>query len=169
MNTDMRMRTRTMTNTKCGVIAPPSTPFPEDTSEYYGWFSEAHQQLRVSNPSNHKFNEKLMNSPPYCYWTQGDRKVLVTEVTHTSIPTPRQVANGDIYLGKVDKYWGRSYTRIAENALHLKTNSSADHTADIRTTARPATAELTFSPNTSVWTTDSHTTGSTPSTILGVE
>jgi hypothetical protein len=55
-----------------------------------------------------------MVSPPYCYWTQGDRKVLVTEVSHTSIPTPRQVANGDIYLGRVDKYWGRSYTRFAE-------------------------------------------------------
>jgi hypothetical protein len=45
------------------------------------------------------------------YWTQGDQKVLVTEITHSSIPTPRQVKNGDIYLGQVDKYWGRSYTR----------------------------------------------------------
>ena len=164
----MRTRMNTRTNSKFGVIAPPSTPFPEDTIEYYGWYSEAHQQLRVSNPSNHAFNEKLMKSPPYCYWTQGEQKVLVTKVTHTSIPTPRQVANGDIYLGKVDKYWGRSYTRLAKN--DLKTNGSTDHSANTRTTtARPSTADLTFSPNTSVWTTDSHTTGSTPSTVFGVE
>ena len=90
---------------------PPSTPFPEDTSEYYGWFSEALQQLRVSYPSTHKFNGKILEGPPYMYWTQGDNKVLVTEITHTSIPTPRQVANGDICVGRVDKYWGRSYVR----------------------------------------------------------
>jgi hypothetical protein len=100
------------------TTTPPSTPFPEDTNEYHGWYSEALQQLRVSNPSHHKFNSKIMVSPPYCYWTQGDQKVLVTEVTHTSIPTPRQVKNGDIYLGKIDKYWGRSYTR--HGVLNLK-------------------------------------------------
>ena len=104
--------------TKICPPAPPSTPFPEDTSEYHGWYSEALQQLRLSYPSRHKFNGKLMVSPPYMYWTQGDQKVLVTEVTHTSIPTPRQGANGDIYLGKIDKYWGRSYTRLGE--LNLK-------------------------------------------------
>jgi hypothetical protein len=38
--------------------------------------------------------------------------VLVTDVTHSSIPTARQVKNGDIYIGQVDKYWGRSYTRL---------------------------------------------------------
>lgn len=99
-------------------FTPPSTPFPEDTAEYHGWYSEAQQQLRVSYPSRHKFNGKLMISPPYCYWTQGDQKVLVTEITHTSIPTPRQVKNGDIYLGRLDKYWGRSYTRLGQ--LNLK-------------------------------------------------
>jgi len=98
--------------TKVCPPAPPSTPFPEDTNEYHGWYSEAAQQLRVSYPSRHKYNRQIMESPPYCYWMQGDRKVLVTEVTHTSIPTPRQVANGDIYLGRIDKYWGRSYTRL---------------------------------------------------------
>ena len=55
------------------------------------------------------------------YWTlhegtageeHAGTKVLVTEITHTSIPTPRQVANGDICVGRVDKYWGRSYTRL---------------------------------------------------------
>ena len=90
---------------------PPSTPFPEDTSEYYGWFSEALQQLRVSYPSRHKINGKILESPPYMYWTQGGDKVLVTEITHTSIPTPRQVTNGDICVGRVDSYVGRSYVR----------------------------------------------------------
>ena len=96
---------------------PTSTPFPEDTSEYYGWFSQALQQMRVSYPSRHKFNGKIMESPPYMYWTlhggDAETKVLVTEITHTSIPTPRQVANGDIFVGRVDKYWGRSYRRLA--------------------------------------------------------
>jgi hypothetical protein len=56
------------------------------------------------------------------YWTlhesaaageeRAGTKVLVTEITHTSIPTPRQVANGDICVGRVDKYWGRSYTKL---------------------------------------------------------
>ena len=91
---------------------PPSTPFPEDTSEYYGWFSEALQQLRVSNPTSHNYAGKIIQGPAYMYWTQGDKKVLVTEITHTSIPTARQVANGDICVGRVDKYWGRSYTRL---------------------------------------------------------
>ena len=107
--TNERTNERTMTT-------PTSTPFPEDTSEYYGWFSQALQQMRVSYPSRHKFNGKIMESPPYMYWTLhgGDpgTKVLVTEITHTSIPTPRQVANGDIFVGRVDKYWGRSYTRV---------------------------------------------------------
>ncbi len=94
--------------------APPSTPFPEDTNEYYGWFSEAVQQLRVSYPSRHKINGKILESPPYTYWMQGDKKVLVTEVTHTSIPTPRQVANGDICVGRVDRYVGREYVRIVK-------------------------------------------------------
>ena len=82
--------------------------------EYHGWYSDVQQQMRVSYPSRHKFNGKLMVSPPYCYWTQGDQKVLVTEITHTSIPSPDQVKNGHIYLGVVDKCWGRSYTRLEQ-------------------------------------------------------
>jgi len=93
---------------------PPSTPYPEDTTLYFGWFSPALQQLRVLNQTEHKHHGKIMTSPPYTYWTQGDRKVLVTEITHTNIPTPRQIKNGDIYLGQLDKYWGRSYTRLEE-------------------------------------------------------
>ena len=104
-----------MTTPRTIPRTPTSTPFPEDTSEYYGWFSQALQQMRVSYPSRHKFNGKIMESPPYMYWTLhgGDpgTKVLVTEITHTSIPTPRQVANGDIFVGRVDKYWGRTYVR----------------------------------------------------------
>lgn len=94
--------------------APPPTPLPEQTDLYFGWFSQAQQQMRVSEPIEHKFNGRVIISPPYCYWTQGDRKVLVTEITHSGIPTPRQVKNGDIYLGQVDKYCCRSYTRLAE-------------------------------------------------------
>ena len=94
--------------------APPSTPMPEQTELYFGWFSEAQQQMRISNPTQHSLNGKKITSPPYTYWTQGDRKVLVTEITHSGIPTPRQVKNGDIYLGQVDKYCCRSYTRLAE-------------------------------------------------------
>ena len=94
--------------------APPSTPMPEQTDLYFGWFSQAQQQMRISYPTEHIHNGKTMKSPPYTYWTQGDRKVLVTEITHSGIPTPRQVKNGDIYLGQVDKYCCRSYTRLAE-------------------------------------------------------
>ena len=89
----------------------------EANVQYYGWFSPALQQLRLSYPTRHKFNGKLLTSPPYIYWTlhaDADAKelVLVTEVTHSSTPTPRQVANGDIYVGRLDTYWGRSYTKL---------------------------------------------------------
>lgn len=93
-------------------MTPPSTPYPEDTSVFFGWYSEAAQQLRVSYPSKHIIHGKIIMKPPYCYWTQGEKKVLVTEVTHTNIPTPRQVENGDICVGQLDKYWGRSYSRL---------------------------------------------------------
>ena len=136
---------RTMT-TKICPPAPSSTPFPEDTSEYHGWYSEAQQRLRVLHPSRHKFNGKIIVSPPYMYWTQGDQKVLVTEVTHTSIATPRQVANGDIYLGRVDKYWGRSYTRLSANVL--KTDGSADHSP---TLGRPPDQPPPTCPWTKTW------------------
>ena len=91
-----------------------STPFQEDTALYFGWFSEANQQLRVQHQTMHRYNGKILISPPYTYWTRDDKLVLVTEITHSSIPTPRQVKNGDIYLGQLDKYWGRSCTRLNE-------------------------------------------------------
>ncbi len=102
-----------------------ATEATEANVQYYGWFSPALQQLRLSYPTRHKFNGKLLTSPPYIYWTlhadtdadadaDADAKelVLVTEVTHSSTPTPRQVANGDIYVGRLDTYWGRSYTKL---------------------------------------------------------
>jgi hypothetical protein len=86
-----------------------------EANEIHGWFCPALQQLRLSYPSRHKFNGKILTSPPYIYWTlHTDAKALalVTEVTDTCIPTPRQIANGDIYVGRLDKYWGRSYTKL---------------------------------------------------------
>ena len=100
-----------MTTTSCPP-APPSTPYPEDTTLFFGWYSEAQQQLRVANPCEHRYNGKIIMSPPYCYWIQRDKKVLVTEVTHTSIPTPRQVKNCDICIGQLEKYFGRTYSRL---------------------------------------------------------
>lgn len=99
-------------NTKTCPPPPPSTPYPDNTHVFYGWYSEAQQQMRIKNPTEHPYNGKIIKSPPYCYWTQGDKKVLVTEVTHTSIPTPRQIANGDICVGQVEKYFGRLYSRL---------------------------------------------------------
>jgi hypothetical protein len=81
---------------------------------YYGWYSEALQQLRVSHQTEHAYRGKLYASPPYTYWYKGDKKILVTEITTCSIPTPRQIKNGDIYLGSLDKYCGRSYKRLKE-------------------------------------------------------
>ena len=94
---------------------PPPTPSPEQTSLYYGWYSPALQQLRLSNPTHHTFQGKSIMGPPYTYWYQGEKRVLVTEITHTSIPTARQVKNGDLYVGPIDKYCCRSYMRLSES------------------------------------------------------
>jgi hypothetical protein len=90
-----------------------------EANEIHGWFCPALQQLRLSYPSRHKFNGKILTSPPYIYWTlhtdaDADAKslALVTEVTDSCVPTPRQIANGDIYVGRLDKYWGRAYTKL---------------------------------------------------------
>jgi hypothetical protein len=98
-----------------------STLIPASEQTYYGWYCEAIQQLRVSYPSRHKFEGKILISPPYCYWKQGNRKVLVTEVTNTAFPTPRQVKNGDIFLGPLDSYQGRTYRRLSEKDVQLQT------------------------------------------------
>ena len=90
---------------------PPQTPEPGQTSIYYGWYSDAIQHLRICNPTEHKNKNKTQTlmSPPFTYWKQDDKLVLLTEVTLSPIPTARQIKNGDIYLGIVDKYHGRSY------------------------------------------------------------
>ena len=101
---------------------PTSTPAPahplshEDTSQYHGWYSPALQQLRLSHPTYHSFKGTVMMGPPYTYWYQGKKRVLVTEITHTGVPTARQVKNGDIYVGQIDKYCCRSYMRFRESS-----------------------------------------------------
>ena len=96
---------------KSGQIkeCPPPPPVPCDVSVYYGWYSEAQQQLRVGNPTVHWNSRtgRVVQSPPYTYYLQGDRRVLVTEITHSSLPTLRQQKNGDVCVGRVDGYWGR--------------------------------------------------------------
>jgi hypothetical protein len=94
---------------------------PASEQIYYGWYCEAVQQLRVSYPSRHKFEGKILTSPPYCYWKQTDKLVLVTEVTNTAFPTPRQVKNGDIFLGPLDSYHGRSYRRLSDKEIQAPT------------------------------------------------
>lgn len=110
---------------------PPPTPVPCDVSVYYGWYSEAQQQLRVGNPTVHWNSRtgRVVQSPPYTYYLQGDRRVLVTEITHSSLPTIRQQKNGDVCVGRVDGYWGRGgeeggyasslYTKAAQHIVAL--------------------------------------------------
>ena len=101
-------------NRKKSPATPPSTPVPDQPTVYYGWYSEAQQQLRVGNPTEHfnKLTGYMVQSPPYTYYLQGDRRVLVTEITHSSLPTLRQQRNGDICIGQVDSYCGRSFYRV---------------------------------------------------------
>ena len=86
---------------------------------YYGWYSEAVQCLRKCNPTEHPCKKKgiTLTSPPYTYWKQGNKLVLVTEITTSAFRTPRQVQNGDIFLGPLDSYYGRSYRRFSDKEL----------------------------------------------------
>ena len=99
----------------------PSTPTTQVASEstrvYYGWYSEALQRLRVLHPTEHIFKGSQIFGPPYMYYSQGDRKVLVTEISHTWVPTPRQVKNGDICVGRVDVYLGRTHRLLRADEL----------------------------------------------------
>lgn len=81
---------------------------------YYGWYSEALQQLRISHQTEHVYLGKLYVSPPYTYWYKDNKKILVTEITTSPLPTQRQIKNGDIYLGPLDKYCFRSYVRLKD-------------------------------------------------------
>jgi hypothetical protein len=53
-----------------------------------------------------------IKSPPYTYWLQGNKKVLVTDVTLTPEVMKRHSENGAIFLGKLDKFCCRSYTKL---------------------------------------------------------
>jgi hypothetical protein len=89
----------------------------ESNVEYYGWFSEEVQMLRSVKPVEHKLRgdgSKTMTikSPPYTYWLQGNKKVLVTDVTLTPEAMKRHSENGAMFLGKLDKFCCRSYTKL---------------------------------------------------------
>jgi hypothetical protein len=89
----------------------------EPDVEYYGWFSEAIQSKRVYNPSEHTLrrgtsNPETITSPPYTYWLQGKKKVLVTDVTLTNIVMKRHKESNAVFLGKLDKFCCRSYTKL---------------------------------------------------------
>jgi len=60
----------------------------------------------------HKFKGRTMNPPAYTYWYQGDKKVLVTDVTLNADIQERHEKSGAIFLGRLDKYIGRSYTKL---------------------------------------------------------
>jgi len=85
---------------------------------YYGWYCPAIQQLRLDYPTYHASlrtrtcgQRQVIESPPYSlYLTPDGRKVLVTEITESNIPSERQLKNGDIFLGEVTTYCGRSYS-----------------------------------------------------------
>ena len=89
----------------------------EPDVQYYGWFSEQVQSRRLYRPSEHKLrrntsNRVLITSPPYTYWLQGNKKVLVTDVTFTNETTKRHTESNAVFLGKLDKFCCRSYTKL---------------------------------------------------------
>lgn len=83
---------------------------------YYGWYSEEIQNDRIKKQNEktvvHKFKGRTMNPPAYTYWYQGDKKVLVTDVTLNAEIQERHEKSGAIFLGRLDKYIGRSYTKM---------------------------------------------------------
>lgn len=104
---------------------PPPTPVPDQTSVYYGWFSEAQQQMRVSYPTEHfnRLTGRIVQRLPYTYYLQGDRRVLVTEITHSSLPTLRQQKNGDICVGRVEGRIIPHQTTIRIEGLRMSPNA----------------------------------------------
>lgn len=87
--------------------------------QYYGWFSEEVQASRIVNKTEHKIrmknvntNRKTIKSPPYTYWIQGEKKVLVTDVTLTDEVMTRHKATNAIFLGKLDKFCCGSYMKL---------------------------------------------------------
>ena len=51
----------------------------------------------------------------------------------------------------------------------LKTNRSADHSADTGTTARPAATDLALDIHAAVFIAESHATSATVSLVIGIE
>ena len=87
-----------------------------DDCYYYGWYSEDIQSDRVKKQNDkttlHKFKGRNMTPPAYTYWYQGGKKVLVTDVTFNADIQERHEKSGAIFLGRLDKYIGRSYTKL---------------------------------------------------------
>ena len=89
----------------------------EPDTEYYGWFSEEVQMSRSVKQVEYKLRRDglktmTIKSPPYTYWLQGNKKVLVTDVTLTPEVMKRHSENGSIFLGKLDEFCCRSYTKL---------------------------------------------------------
>ena len=83
---------------------------------YYGWYPEEIQNDRIKKQNEktvvHKFKGRTMNPPAYTYWYQGDKKVLVTDVTLNAEIQEQHEKSGALFLGRLDKYIGRSYTKM---------------------------------------------------------
>lgn len=89
--------------------------------QYYGWFSEEVQAKRAENPTQHKQSKhssypgaitRTIKSPPYTYWIRDGEKVLVTDVTRSIEITERHKETHALFLGKLDKFCCRSYTKL---------------------------------------------------------
>lgn len=92
---------------------------PSDDVEYYGWYSEELQTSRIKSQISHRlrgFNgitiSRTIKSPPYTYWLQGKNKVLVTDVTNNAEVMQRHKETSSIFLGKLDKFCCKSFTKI---------------------------------------------------------
>lgn len=89
----------------------------ESDVEYYGWFSPEIQSRRLEKPAQHKLRPGIststsIKSPPYTYWLQGDKKIMVTDVTLTPEAMKRHTESNAVFLGKLDKLYCRSYTKL---------------------------------------------------------
>lgn len=89
----------------------------ESSVEYYGWFSEEIQSKRIQNPLEHKLQTSTslstsIKSPPYTYWMQDGKKVLVTDVTTSPNVMKRHTESNAVFLGKIDEFYCRSYTKL---------------------------------------------------------
>ena len=90
----------------------------EPCVEYYGWFSEEIQSKRIQNPPEHKLktwvssSSTSIKSPPYTYWMRDGKKVLVTDVTMTPDVMKRHTESSAVFLGKIDEFYCRSYTKL---------------------------------------------------------